>query len=547
MISFFLAICGVALAQADTHLPEDLNVQLFHPSIDAEQTLWTDDTHLAPDGTRSVRPVLHYTHLPLGYRTQEGDWEPLVEHLMQLDLMGAWTTGPIRFGAYVPIYLRSVDANGSRTGLGDLAVDLRGSVVDRAEAPVGLAFATRLSLPTTTVDAPLGNRSIGFEGETIVDLEAGPALLAFNLGYRTAKRAELENITWNDQLFARFGAGLPVSERFGVSLDLAGHFNLFEMNRVGYPAEVLLGAWGLAAKGLTIRGGVGTGFTPGIGAPRLRVVLGIGWVSAPEPEVEPPVVVAVEPPEEVEPPEVVLPEPTPEPEPVVEEPEPVVEEPEPVFEEPEPVFEEHEPVIPPGQLVVGVFDGAGAPLPDALVSVAETDLEPVAPETKMELPPGEYTIRATLPGHLDAVRPIEVPSDGLVRVELYLAPSQVEVTAERIELSELVYFETNRADIRPESFLLLDQVASTLLDHPDLTLVRVEGHTDSRGRAEYNLDLSQRRAASVLEYLVERGVERERLQAMGFGETEPLDKRETQEAWAKNRRVDLFILERSTE
>jgi outer membrane protein OmpA-like peptidoglycan-associated protein len=539
LISSLLVICGVALAQvADAPLPEDLNVQLFHPSIDARQTLWTDDTGLAPDGTASIRPMLHYTHQPLVLRTHDGDREPLVDHLMQLDLMGAWTTGPIRFGVYVPIYLRNVDAAyGDQTGLGDLALDLRGTAVDRQEAPVGLAFATRISVPTTTVEAPLGNRSIGFEGETIVDLELGTVLLAFNIGYRTAKQAELANITWNDQLFARFGAGLPVSDRFGFSLDLAGHVNLFEINRAGYPAEVLLGAWGRATKQFAVRGGVGTGLTPGVGAPRLRVVLGIGWVS-PAREVEPeePVVLAppVEPPTPVEQPVVV------EPPEVVEEAPP---EPAPV---PEPVVDET-PAIPPGELVVGVFDREGSPLPDAMVSLDETEIEPVRPDTPMELPPGEYTIRATLPGHLDAVRPIEVPSDGFVRVELVLAPSQVEITAKRIELTEAVYFETNQDSIRPDSFVLLDQVASTLLDHPELTLIRVEGHTDSRGRAEYNLDLSRRRATSVLEYLVERGVERGRLEAMGFGETEPLDRREIPEAWAKNRRVDLFILERANE
>jgi len=604
LITALLVVLGIALGQAE--LPEDLNVQLFHPSIDAEQTLWTDDAHLSPNGMWSVRSLFHYTYRPLMLQRADGDLDPLVDHLLQLDLMGAWTTEPVRFGAYVPIYLRSIDAGGQRTGLGDLAFDIRGTVARREDVPVALAFAARLSLPTTTVHAPLGHRSIGLEAETIADLQAGPALLAVNLGYRTAKRVELANITWNDQLFARFGAGLPVSDRFGFSLDLAGHLNLFEVNKVAYPAEVLLGGWGVAAPGLVVRGAVGTGFTPGIGAPRFRAMLGIGWEARPEPEVvpeAPAIVVPVEPPPMVEAPE---PEVVPEPEEVVPEPEEVVPEPTQVTIRAvdvagldissaewrvmgdtdatghsgdtvglpagtytievwaaghaaitEQVAIPEEPshaltyvladLIPPGQLVVGVFDVAGNPLPEARVSVDEADLEAVPPETTLELIPGAYTLRASLAGHLDAVRRIEVPPDGVLRVELVLAPSRVVVTAQRIELSELVYFDTNKATIRPESFVLLDQVASTLLDHPELARVRVEGHTDSRGSAAYNLDLSQRRADSVRDYLVERGVAPSRLEAVGFGETEPLDTRETPEAWAKNRRVDLFIIERAGE
>ena len=70
------------------------------------------------------------------------------------------------------------------------------------------------------------------------------------------------------------------------------------------------------------------------------------------------------------------------------------------------------------------------------------------------------------------------------------------------------------------------------------------GHTDERGDDAYNLDLSDRRAAAVVKYLVDNGVEAKRLTSQGYGETQPVDKRQNEAAWAKNRRVEFHILKR---
>ena len=93
------------------------------------------------------------------------------------------------------------------------------------------------------------------------------------------------------------------------------------------------------------------------------------------------------------------------------------------------------------------------------------------------------------------------------------------------------------------SFQLLDQVAGILTARPDLRLVRVEGHTDDRGSDSYNLDLSQRRAESVVSYLVSRGVEPQSLSPVGYGETQPIADNRSPEGRADNRRVEFIILE----
>ncbi len=102
-----------------------------------------------------------------------------------------------------------------------------------------------------------------------------------------------------------------------------------------------------------------------------------------------------------------------------------------------------------------------------------------------------------------------------------------------------VLFATNSARIRPESTPTLLEIGTMLQANPDLRIA-IEGHTDSDGATEFNQDLSERRAAAVLEYLVsEMKIDADRLEAMGFGETKPLTSNDTPEGKAQNRRVDL--------
>jgi outer membrane protein OmpA-like peptidoglycan-associated protein len=108
---------------------------------------------------------------------------------------------------------------------------------------------------------------------------------------------------------------------------------------------------------------------------------------------------------------------------------------------------------------------------------------------------------------------------------------------------EKVYFETDSAEIKPESFEILDAVAATVVGNPQIVHVQVAGHADERASNDYNIQLTQERAASVVKYLVDKGVEEERLSSAGYGEECPVDKGHNAKAWDKNRRVEFKILE----
>ncbi len=113
---------------------------------------------------------------------------------------------------------------------------------------------------------------------------------------------------------------------------------------------------------------------------------------------------------------------------------------------------------------------------------------------------------------------------------------------DKLDILDVVYFQTNKATILSRSFGLLDNVAEVLADHSELQMIRVEGHTDSQGNDDKNKALSQRRAEAVVAYLVSKGVPADRLQAAGFGEEQPIADNTTKEGRAANRRVEFKIV-----
>jgi outer membrane protein OmpA-like peptidoglycan-associated protein len=117
---------------------------------------------------------------------------------------------------------------------------------------------------------------------------------------------------------------------------------------------------------------------------------------------------------------------------------------------------------------------------------------------------------------------------------------RIVIRKDRIDLKQKVYFATNEDVILEKSFDLLSEVARALLDRPSIH-VSIEGHTDSEGSDKYNLELSERRAASVMRYLIAEGIERSRLSSKGYGESQPIDDNRTADGRANNRRVEFLI------
>jgi outer membrane protein OmpA-like peptidoglycan-associated protein len=138
------------------------------------------------------------------------------------------------------------------------------------------------------------------------------------------------------------------------------------------------------------------------------------------------------------------------------------------------------------------------------------------------------------PLHIEAKRPAPPPPPPKVK--------RVVVTDSNIQINDKVQFELGKAEIKPDSFGLLDEVAKVLQENPQIEQVEVQGHTDSTGDAKYNRKLSQQRAESVRDYLIKKGIKKGRLVAKGYGPDKPIADNATPEGQEKNRRVEFLIL-----
>ena len=116
------------------------------------------------------------------------------------------------------------------------------------------------------------------------------------------------------------------------------------------------------------------------------------------------------------------------------------------------------------------------------------------------------------------------------------------IEGNNILIFEKVQFATGSAKILPASDSILEAVSKTLLEHPEFTLIEVQGHADERADDRFNLQLTKDRAKAVMQALVKRGVEAGRVRSMGFGEYCPQDPESNEKAWETNRRVEFKIV-----
>ncbi|MGB5310512.1 MAG: OmpA family protein [Polyangiales bacterium] len=207
-----------------------------------------------------------------------------------------------------------------------------------------------------------------------------------------------------------------------------------------------------------------------------------------------------------------------------------------------------------GQLRILTVDREGKPVPNVSVSIRGPSEHLVVSDSGglsaiEEIEPGAYSAYVDDPAYLIAVRGFEVLERQETTIELRILkkPSRPRVVVKETEIAlrRQVSFATGSTEILPNSEPLLLEVADALLRNPDLELVEIQGHTDNRGNPQLNMQLSQQRAESVLRWLVQHGVEAERLSAKGYGATRPIAPNITAYNRARNRRVQFKILRRS--
>ena len=125
-------------------------------------------------------------------------------------------------------------------------------------------------------------------------------------------------------------------------------------------------------------------------------------------------------------------------------------------------------------------------------------------------------------------------------------PKFIKLEGSTARILQQVHFATGSATILPDSFPMLLEIAKLLQATPAIKKMVIEGHTDDRGDAAMNLDLSKRRAASVATWLTQHGIEGGRLTSQGYGEEKPIETNATDAGRQANRRVEFHITEEDT-
>ncbi|MCP4199465.1 MAG: OmpA family protein [Proteobacteria bacterium] len=209
--------------------------------------------------------------------------------------------------------------------------------------------------------------------------------------------------------------------------------------------------------------------------------------------------------------------------------------------------------IPPkAKLSIVVSDENGNPISDAAVvldgptgSKAQTSGEG---KVERELDAGTYLLAVEKEGYYKRSRSVEMQGDTNTVMEIQLrnkkTKASVIIKQRRIVIRRKIHFAINSDEIKSNSFGLMDEIADMFLNHPELKLVEIQGHTDNKGRSKYNIRLSERRAKSVRQYLVDSGVPASRLRAKGYGPLKPVAPNFTSQGRARNRRVEFHIIER---
>ena len=197
------------------------------------------------------------------------------------------------------------------------------------------------------------------------------------------------------------------------------------------------------------------------------------------------------------------------------------------------------------------------PLTGATVTITDTINNKVVLTTTVG-PDGSYSftledhqplkVKADATGYISNAKhmnmPVDIEEETLVYPDLCLLPEPPKVDEKFV--IENVYFDFDKADLKPESYPALDEIVRMLNTYPAME-IELSAHTDSKGSDTYNLKLSDARAKSVVDYLVAKGIAPERLVPKGYGETQPvepntIDGKDNPAGREKNRRTEFKVL-----
>ncbi len=584
-------VCVALVVGASASFAQTFDVQQFRPAPSQQTNYFgLHSARILGPGEFEIGLVTNYADDPLVVSEDGERVGAIVSRQLVADLLGAvgivdW----LELGIDVPIVLLQegdaidgiVAADGDQGGAGVGSIRLIPTLalvdLDTADSPGGpaLSLTTDVLLPTGREEDWQGE-GVRVAPQLVLDyaIADGPRFSGA-LGVMVRPGAEVENLDVDDTLTWGFGADIPVGAAQAVHLigELTGGVALGAAQRSSEerPVELLVGGRYFTDSGVMVELGGGTGVVNGFGAPDWRILAGISYARRGDPDRDGDGIpndedTCPDDPEDFDGFEDI--EGCPDPD-----------------NDQDTILDIHDTCPNDPEDFDGFRDDDGCPDPDndqdGILDVS--DLCPDDPEDFDEFEDangcpdpdndqdGILDVDDTCPNDPedfdgfeddDGCPDRDNDQDGL-QDPADTCPNDpedfdgfedddgcpeegeglVQLTCDAIIIADRIHFDTASDVIQPQSYRLLDQVASILRSVSYIHLVRIEGHTDDRGDDEYNLDLSQRRADSVLRYMLDAGISARRIEAVGYGEADPVASNDSSGGRAENRRVEFTILE----
>ncbi len=584
-------VCVALVVGASASFAQTFDVQQFRPAPSQQTNYFgLHSARILGPGEFEIGLVTNYADDPLVVSEDGERVGAIVSRQLVADLLGAvgivdW----LELGIDVPIVLLQegdaidgiVAADGDQGGAGVGSIRLIPTLalvdLDTADSPGGpaLSLTTDVLLPTGREEDWQGE-GVRVAPQLVLDyaIADGPRFSGA-LGVMVRPGAEVENLDVDDTLTWGFGADIPVGAAQAVHLigELTGGVALGAAQRSSEerPVELLVGGRYFTDSGVMVELGGGTGVVNGFGAPDWRILAGISYARRGDPDRDGDGIpndedTCPDDPEDFDGFEDI--EGCPDPD-----------------NDQDTILDIHDTCPNDPEDFDGFRDDDGCPDPDndqdGILDVS--DLCPDDPEDFDEFEDangcpdpdndqdGILDVDDTCPNDPedfdgfeddDGCPDRDNDQDGL-QDPADTCPNDpedfdgfedddgcpeegeglVQLTCDAIIIADRIHFDTASDVIQPQSYRLLDQVASILQSVSYIHLVRIEGHTDDRGDDEYNLDLSQRRADSVLRYMLDAGISARRIEAVGYGEADPVASNDSSGGRAENRRVEFTILE----
>ena len=538
VLTFYGVIAGLlCLSASSVWAQEGVDVQNFHPELAPRTVFSTEGAGVFEHMDAGAGVWLNYASRPLLVTLKDdtdGDRDlAVVDQQLALHLMaGVGLFGRFQLDFNVPVYAvnegDSSDLYRNGDGKvfagavgGDASVRLKGNILssDGEDDMFGLALALEASLPSGDETAFVGETGPTLLPSILADFRMGSVLVALNTGVLIRGTEDVRNINFGPELRYKLGAEWRIlDDMVGIGGELFGRTQFAsedegKLELKGSPLEYLAGVKLYTPAGISVSTAAGSGIIAGYGSTDFRAVVGVAYTPVAEKE------------------EVIL------------------------DTDGDGILDPNDACPTEPEDIDGFQDEDGCPDLDN-DGDGILDVNDKCPNDAEDMDGFEDTDGCPDPDNDgDGILDVDdkcpnkkgvIANQGCPVVTKVRVFKRIKLREKDIQLLEKIFFEFDKAVIQPKSFPLLDEVVDLLKQYPQIKVVEIGGHTDTEGKDDYNKDLSDRRAAAVRTYLLNKGIDAGRLTSRGYGEERLLVKPEkTKEDAAKNRRVEFQILKQT--